>query len=71
MIGGPKAWEVNETLRRAIEINDGVSQNPRILSFQRGLPHYPHLVTAAAAPMAPMVENARSLRSGGGMPAGS
>jgi alanine dehydrogenase len=34
MLGGPKAWEANETLRRAIEISDGVIQNPRILSFQ-------------------------------------
>jgi alanine dehydrogenase len=42
MLGGPKAWEANETLRRAIEISDGVIQNPRILSFQRRLPQYPH-----------------------------
>jgi alanine dehydrogenase len=42
MLGGPKAWEANETLRRAIEINDGVIQNPHILSFQHRLPHYPH-----------------------------
>ena len=42
MLGGPKAWEANETFRRAIEINDGVIQNPHILSFQHRLPHYPH-----------------------------
>ena len=42
MLGGPKAWEANETLRRAIEINDGVIQNPHILSFQHRRPHYPH-----------------------------
>jgi alanine dehydrogenase len=42
MLGGPKGWEANETLRRAIEINDGVIQNPHILSFQHRLPHYPH-----------------------------
>ena len=42
MLGGPKAWEANETLRRAIEISDGVIQNPRILSFQRRLPQHPH-----------------------------
>jgi len=42
MLGGPRAWEANETLRRAIEINDGVIQNPHILSFQHRLPHYPH-----------------------------
>ncbi len=42
VLGGPEAWEANETLRRAIEINDGVIQNPRILSFQHRLPQYPH-----------------------------
>ncbi len=42
MLGGPKAWEANETLRRAIEISDGVVQNPRILSFQHRSPQYPH-----------------------------
>jgi alanine dehydrogenase len=42
MLGGPKAWETNETLRRAIEISDGVVQNPRILSFQHRSPQYPH-----------------------------
>jgi alanine dehydrogenase len=42
VLGGPKAWDASETLRRAIEISDGVIQNPRILSFQRRLPQYPH-----------------------------
>src|SRR5206468_8591780 len=42
MLGGPKAWETNETLRWAIEISDGVVQNPRILSFQHRSPRYPH-----------------------------
>ncbi len=42
MLGGAKAWEADETLRRAIEINDGVVQNPLILSFQHRLPQYPH-----------------------------
>jgi alanine dehydrogenase len=42
MLGGPKAWEANETLRHAIEISDGVIQNPSILSFQRRLPQHPH-----------------------------
>ncbi len=39
---GPAAWERDETLRRAIEIRDGVVQNPRILSFQGREPDYPH-----------------------------
>jgi alanine dehydrogenase len=42
VLAGPKAWEANQTLRRAIEINDGVIQNPRILTFQHRQPHYPH-----------------------------
>jgi hypothetical protein len=42
MLGGAKAWDRDETLRRAIEIHDGVIQNPRILSFQHRSPQYPH-----------------------------
>jgi len=41
---GPLAWEKDETLRRAIEIRDGVIQNPKILSFQKRTPDYPHNV---------------------------
>jgi hypothetical protein len=51
VLGNPKAWEANETLRRAIEINDGVIQNPRILSFQRRLPQYPHPHRQGAVPV--------------------
>ena len=42
VLAGPKAWEANDTVRRAIEIHDGVIQNPRILSFQHRSPQYPH-----------------------------
>jgi alanine dehydrogenase len=42
LLGGPGAWEANATLRRAIEIRDGVIQNPLILSFQHRAPQYPH-----------------------------
>jgi alanine dehydrogenase len=42
VLGGPKAWDLDETLRQAIDIHDGVIQNPRILSFQHRAPHYPH-----------------------------
>jgi alanine dehydrogenase len=42
VLGGPKAWAADETVRRAIEIQDGVIQNPRILSYQRRAPGYPH-----------------------------
>jgi hypothetical protein len=44
VMGGPDAWENNETIRRAIEIRDGVVQNPKILSFQNRSPEYPHHV---------------------------
>jgi alanine dehydrogenase len=43
VLTGPQAWSANETIRKAIEIRDGVIQNPRILSFQRRSPDYPHL----------------------------
>ncbi len=41
-MGGGDAWDADETIRRAIEIRDGVIQNPRILSFQDRAPEYPH-----------------------------
>ena len=34
VMAGPAAWDADETIRRAIEIRDGIVQNPRILSFQ-------------------------------------
>ncbi len=40
---GPAAWDADETIRRAIEIRDGVIVNPRILSFQGRSPVPPHL----------------------------
>jgi len=39
---GPDSWMGDETIRRAIEIRDGVVQNPTILSFQNRAPDYPH-----------------------------
>jgi alanine dehydrogenase len=44
--GGPEAWEGIPTVRRAIELRDGVVQNPAILSFQGRAPEYPHLPLA-------------------------
>ncbi|MCP4900394.1 MAG: hypothetical protein GY906_25800 [bacterium] len=41
---GPDGWAQDETLRRAIEIRDGVIENPKILSFQKRAREYPHLV---------------------------
>ncbi len=42
VLAGPDAWEASETIRAAIEIRDGVIQNPKILSFQGRSPDYPH-----------------------------
>jgi alanine dehydrogenase len=42
VLGGPDAWASDETIRRAIEIRDGIIQNPAILAFQHRDPEYPH-----------------------------
>jgi len=42
VIRGPKVWEKNKTISRAIEIRNGVIQNPKILSFQNRKKEYPH-----------------------------
>jgi len=39
---GRDSWQQNETIRRAVNIDGGVIQNPSILSFQKREPHYPH-----------------------------
>jgi N5-(carboxyethyl)ornithine synthase len=41
---GPDRWEKSETIRRAIEIKDGMIQNSKILSFQNREEEYPHSV---------------------------
>ncbi|HET7667913.1 MAG TPA: alanine dehydrogenase, partial [Mycobacterium sp.] len=46
VLAGPAAWDSTPTIRRAIEIRDGVVLNPGILSFQRRSDAYPHLVQA-------------------------
>ncbi|CAN5762143.1 N(5)-(carboxyethyl)ornithine synthase [soil metagenome] len=46
VLAGPPGWEASEVLRRAIEIRDGVIQNPAILSFQHRAATYPHAVAA-------------------------
>ncbi len=43
VISGPRAWEADETIRRAIEIRDGAIQNPKILSFQGRPAPFPHV----------------------------
>jgi alanine dehydrogenase len=42
VIAGPGAWDDDETIRRAIEIRNGIIVNPKILSFQNRSPDYPH-----------------------------
>ncbi|MDD1777381.1 MAG: hypothetical protein LUQ65_04365 [Candidatus Helarchaeota archaeon] len=39
---GERAWELEETIKRAIEIRDGVIQNKNILIYQRRKTEYPH-----------------------------
>lgn len=41
---GERAWKTNTTIRKAVEIREGVIQNPNILSFQRRQPEYPHKI---------------------------
>lgn len=45
VLGGPAAWEADETIRRAIEIRDGKIINPSILAFQSRAAEYPHRAT--------------------------
>ncbi len=44
LLDGPAAWDASPTISRAIEIRDGVIQNPGILSFQHREDAYPHAV---------------------------
>jgi len=42
VMGGPSAWDANATIRKSIEIRDGVVVNPKILNFQGRAEAYPH-----------------------------
>ena len=42
IMSGPEAWEGETTIARAIEILEGVIQNPKILSFQDRAAEYTH-----------------------------
>ena len=44
LLEGPEAWEMDETLSRAIEIQDGRVLNPAILDFQHRSEEYPYAV---------------------------
>jgi alanine dehydrogenase len=45
VLGGAPAWARSEPIQRAIEIQDGVVQNPKILSFQGRAEAYPHVLS--------------------------
>ena len=42
IMGGPAAWEQNESVRRAVDIRDGVVVDQRILRFQNRAEVWPH-----------------------------
>ncbi len=42
VIDGPSAWDRDRTIRQAIDIRDGVIENPKVLSFQGRSADYPH-----------------------------
>ena len=43
VMSGDAAWQADPTIRRAIEIRNGVVQNPKILSFQSRSSAFPHV----------------------------
>ena len=45
VMGGPDAWDADETISRAIEIREGRVLNPAILSFQGRAAEHPYLVS--------------------------
>jgi len=50
VLAGREAWQEQETIRRAVVIDEGVIQKPEILSFQGRQPHYPHESLAVTLP---------------------
>ena len=44
VLAGPRAWDEEETIHRAIEIRDGHIVNPAILAFQGRSADHPHEV---------------------------
>ncbi|MFP5078711.1 hypothetical protein ACLE20_15545, partial [Rhizobium sp. YIM 134829] len=45
VLDGAQAWRNDQTIQRAIEIQDGVIANPEILEFQKREAEYPHAAT--------------------------
>jgi len=46
VMDGPDAWEANPTIRRGIEVREGVVRNPAILTFQGRSHQHPHFPVA-------------------------
>ena len=42
IIADPQSWDTDETVHRALEIREGVVQNPSILAYQGRSAEYPH-----------------------------
>ena len=42
VLAGRAGWQANETIRRAVVIEEGVIQKAEVLSFQNRRPQYPH-----------------------------
>jgi alanine dehydrogenase len=42
VLAGRDSWDADDTIRRAIEIRDGIIHNPAILTFQHRAAAYPH-----------------------------
>lgn len=51
VLDGPAAWDADDTIRRAVEIRDGVVLNPAVLSFQHRSPDYPYPREGGAHPV--------------------
>ncbi|UXY28149.1 N(5)-(carboxyethyl)ornithine synthase [Streptomyces sp. HUAS TT20] len=58
VMSGPAAWEADPTVRKAIEIRDGVVLNPKILSFQHRTTAYPHTPRDPAPAVTPVLHSA-------------
>jgi len=45
--GGPGAWEKEPTIKKAIEIRDGIVLNPDIIIFQNRQAEYPYAIKSS------------------------
>ena len=59
VMGGPAAWDADETVRRAVEIREGVVVNPRILDFQGRAAQPPHEITPSPDDRSPAAASPR------------